>query len=111
MELSSSWETNSHPATQEIRSILWNLEVHYRVHKSSSLVPDERVAVLLFCSSIQRHWAYVTLVVGCYCSQDSPFAFIVIISDAEGFVAPSTIVASEGRVARADASPDVASGW
>jgi hypothetical protein len=48
-------------------------------------------------------WAYVT--------QNSPFAYIVIvISGAEVLIAPSIIVASEGGVARADESLDVASG-
>ena len=42
MEESPSWETNRSSANQEIRCILWNQKVYYRIHQSSLPTPVQK---------------------------------------------------------------------
>jgi hypothetical protein len=39
MEQRPSWEAKSFSANQEIPRVLWNTEVHYRIHNSPPAVP------------------------------------------------------------------------
>jgi len=45
MEQSTSWEANSHSASQEIPHLLWNLKVHCYVHKGLQLTPSHPVSL------------------------------------------------------------------
>jgi hypothetical protein len=55
MKLSTTQKVTSFAATQEIPSILWNPRVHYRIHKSPSLVP-----ILSQTSSVHTTTSYLS---------------------------------------------------
>jgi len=53
MQESLSWEANSHSDSQGIPRLLWNPKVHYRVHKSQSLI-----SILIQTHSIHNSLPY-----------------------------------------------------
>jgi hypothetical protein len=76
MEQGPSWETNSFSASQQVPLLLWNPNVHYRVHKSLSLVHilSQMDPVLTFPPNIPKVHSNVIFISTCKFSE-WPFSF------------------------------------
>ena len=68
-----SWEANSSSASQEIPRILWNLTVHYRVHKSPPPVHNLRQINPIYASPFRFLEIYFNIILSSTPSYSSWF--------------------------------------
>jgi hypothetical protein len=60
MEQSPSWEADLFSATQEIPSILWHPNVHYRTHKCPSPIPILIIIIIfIYCKLVVTRWQWL----------------------------------------------------